>query len=75
MRDVVSSHESSQQVGDSTGLATVRPKSECVHPPLSGGHRTNVLSEEQLEGKASQPNSDDLKRGGEERRCLTCGAG
>lgn len=57
VRDVIGGHESSQQVGDSTGLTTVRPERERVHPPLSGEQRTNVLLEEPLEGKASQANS------------------
>lgn len=41
MRDVVSSHEGSQQMGDGTSLTTVRPEHECVHPPLSGKQKTN----------------------------------
>lgn len=50
VRDVIGGHESSQQVGDGTGLTTVRPERERVHPPLSGEQRTNVLLEEPLEG-------------------------
>lgn len=41
MRDVVSSHEGSQQMGDGTSLTTVRPEHECVHPPLSERKKTN----------------------------------
>lgn len=36
MRDIVSSHECSQQVGYGTSLTAVRPEHECVHAPLSG---------------------------------------
>lgn len=41
VRDVISSHEGSQQMGDGTGLTTVRPERECVHPPLSGKQHTD----------------------------------
>lgn len=41
--DVIGGHEGSQQMGDGTGLATVRPERERVHPPLSGERKTNVL--------------------------------
>lgn len=41
MRDVISSHEGSQQMGDGTSLTTVRPEHECVHPPLSGKYKIN----------------------------------
>lgn len=41
MRDVVSSHEGSQQMGDGTGLTAVRPERECVHSPLSGKQKIN----------------------------------
>ena len=41
MRDVVSSHEGSKQMGDGTSLTTVRPEHECVHPPLSGKQKIN----------------------------------
>lgn len=40
--DVIGGHEGSQQMGDGTGLATVRPERERVHPPLSGEQKTNV---------------------------------
>lgn len=36
VRDVISSHEGSQQVGYGTSLTAVRPEHECVHAPLSG---------------------------------------
>lgn len=35
MRDVISGHEGSQQMGNGTGLTAVRPEHERVHPPLS----------------------------------------
>lgn len=41
--DVIGGHEGGQQMGDGTGLATVRPEHERVHPPLSGDTKTNVL--------------------------------
>lgn len=36
VRDVVSSHEGSQQVGYGTSLTAVRPEHERVHAPLPG---------------------------------------
>lgn len=39
--DVVSSHEGSQQMGDGTGLAAVRPERERVHAPLSTRREIN----------------------------------
>lgn len=41
MRDVISSHEGSQQMGYGTGLTAVRPEHERVHPPLSGKQNIN----------------------------------
>lgn len=35
MRNVVSSHEASQQMCDGSGLTTVRPEQECIHSSLS----------------------------------------
>lgn len=35
VRNVVSSHETSQQMCDGSGLTTVRPEQECVHSSLS----------------------------------------
>lgn len=58
MRDVIGGHESSQQMGDSTGLTTVRPERERVHPPLSVEQRTNVHLEEPLEGDAAKFTKD-----------------
>lgn len=43
VRDVISSHEGSQQMGDGTGLTTVRPEHERVHPPLSGKQKINTF--------------------------------
>lgn len=40
--NVIGGHEGSQQMGDGTGLAAVRPERERVHPPLSGEQKTNV---------------------------------
>lgn len=42
MRDVVSGHEGSQQMGDGTSLTTVRPECEGVHPPLSEEQKINM---------------------------------
>lgn len=44
MRDVVSGHEGSQQMGDGPGLTAVRPEHECVHPPLTGKQMRNTYS-------------------------------
>lgn len=41
VRDVVRSHEGSQQMGDGAGLTAVRPEGERVHPPLSGKQKIN----------------------------------
>lgn len=68
MRDVVGGHESSQQMGDGTGLTTVRPERERVHPPMSVEQWKNTHIEEPLEGEAAHQNP--------QRTCnrLTCGA-
>lgn len=42
VRDVVSSHEGCQQMGDGTGFTAVRPERECVHPPLSVKQKKNM---------------------------------
>lgn len=57
MRDVIGGHECSQQMGDSTGLTTVRPERECVHPSLSVEQWKNAHLEEPSEGEAPQQNS------------------
>lgn len=44
VRDVIGSHEGSQQMGDGTGLTTVRPEHERVHPPLSGKQKINTFT-------------------------------
>ena len=35
MRDVIGGHEGGQQMGNGTGLTTVRPERKRVHPSLS----------------------------------------
>lgn len=44
VRDVVSSHEGSQQVGDGASLTAVRPERKGVHPPLPGKQKANIQS-------------------------------
>lgn len=43
VRDVICSHERSQQMGDGTSLTTVRPEQEGVHAPLPAHQSTELL--------------------------------
>lgn len=77
--DVIGGHEGGQQMGDGTGLATVRPERERVHPPLSV--KTNVLFflEEPLSPVSEVQNTETKRRQSDSERAgtrrPTCGAG
>lgn len=78
--DVIGGHEGGQQMGDGTGLATVRPERERVHPSLSGEQKTNVFFFFRgtffflpLRGKTLKQNAGGVTASVTRR--LTCGAG
>lgn len=43
MGDIISSHEGSQQVGDSTSFSTVRTEQEGVHTPLPENEKAALM--------------------------------
>ncbi len=48
VRDVVCSHETGQQVSDSSSFTTVRSELECVHTSLPGRHKHTAHSKVHL---------------------------